>query len=445
MFLCQSEQTRAEAKELVSVGKNFTSAQDSKPLLSIKQDAMTGAYKLTYGQVPIRKEVFMDCFTHERYPLHKYVDKREHIFKVYKKLGLLPSDASEDDPLMYCGHTLFSFLLPDDFEYYIDNGMSPVKVEGKAQPICIKRGVLISGTLDKQAMGSSSASLIHHLWKDYGEETACWFVSMYQICINFWFQHEGFSIGLEDFIPSNKDVVQAEMSKCFVKAHAILLTEPDPELKEIGVMTELNKAATVGQLHAKAALEPTNNLVSMIRSGAKGDWLNITQVTGIVGQQYVSAQRLPKVFGNRTLPHFVKQGTKVNDPDTISEHAKVNEITKLFKSRGFVINSFYKGLAPDEFFFHAAGGREGLIDTGCKTADTGYGQRRLTKMMEDFRASYTGLITNSISNVIQFDYGGDNLDASHLINVGTGHEKVFSFVHAQHLADRLNAQFEDSA
>ena len=367
MFLCQSEHTRAEAQELVSVGKNFTSSQDSKPLLSIKQDCMTGAYKLTYGYVPIDKDIFMDCFTHEHFPISKYVQKFEHILKVYKSLGMIQNDKDEYR-VMYCGHTLFSFLLPDDFEYYIDNGISPIlNDKGKPEPIKIVKGVLVSGTLNKDAMGSSSASLIHHLWKDYGETEACWFVSMYQICINFWLQHEGFSIGLEDFIPSSKELINSEMQKCFIKAHAITVTENDPELKEMGVMMELNKAATIGQRHAKASLQATNNLVSMIRSGAKGDWLNITQVTGLVGQQYVSAQRIPKVFGNRTLPHFVKQGKLVNDPDVISENAKINEITKLFKSRGFVTSSFYQGLDPVEFFFHAAGGREGLIDTGCKT------------------------------------------------------------------------------
>ena len=377
MFLCQSESTRAEAQELVSVGKNFTSSQDSKPLLSIKQDAMTGAYKLTYGHVQILPQVFMDCFTHERFSMSRYDHKRRHVLEVYRELGMLPTNASEEEEeyMLYSGHSLFSFLLPDDFEYFIENGMSPLDVEyvengvtkTKKQPVKITKGVLVSGTLDKQAMGSASASLIHHLWKDYGEEEACWFVSMYQISINFWLQHEGFSIGLEDFIPTTKRVIQMEMQKCFMKAHAILTTESNPERKEMGVMAELNKAATVGQTHAKAALQATNNLVSMIRSGAKGDWLNITQVTGLVGQQYVSAQRIAKVFGNRTLPHFKKQGRLVSDPDTIDENAKAEEITKLFKSRGYVTSNFFEGLDPQEFFFHAAGGREGLIDTGCKT------------------------------------------------------------------------------
>ena len=49
---------------------------------------------------------------------------------------------------------------------------------------------------------------------------------------------------------------------------------------------------------------------------------------------------------------------------------KKNDIEQ--ESRGFVENSYLKGLGPQEFFFHAMAGREGLIDTACKsiTGDT---------------------------------------------------------------------------
>jgi DNA-directed RNA polymerase II subunit RPB1 len=53
------------------------------------------------------------------------------------------------------------------------------------------------------------------------------------------------------------------------------------------------------------------------------------------------------------------------------------------ESRGFVENSYLRGLTPQELFFHAMGGREGLIDTAVKTSSTGYIQRRLVKAMED--------------------------------------------------------------
>lgn len=50
------------------------------------------------------------------------------------------------------------------------------------------------------------------------------------------------------------------------------------------------------------------------------------------------------------------------------------------QAKGFVENSFYTGLWPDEFYFHTMGGREGLVDTAVKTAETGYMQRRLVKV-----------------------------------------------------------------
>ena len=51
------------------------------------------------------------------------------------------------------------------------------------------------------------------------------------------------------------------------------------------------------------------------------------------------------------------------------------------------------------------GGREGLIDTAVKTAETGYIQRRLIKAMESVMVQYDGTVRNSVGQVIQFRYG----------------------------------------
>lgn len=58
------------------------------------------------------------------------------------------------------------------------------------------------------------------------------------------------------------------------------------------------------------------------------------------------------------------------------------------------------------------GGREGLIDTACKTAETGYIQRRLIKAMESIMAQYDGTIRNSVGQMVQLRYGEDGLDAN---------------------------------
>lgn len=87
------------------------------------------------------------------------------------------------------------------------------------------------------------------------------------------------------------------------------------------------------------------------------DSFSNVQVIAVVGQQNVEGKRIPFGFKHRTLPHFIKDDY---GPE----------------SRGFVENSYLAGLTPTEFFFHAMGGREGLIDTAVKTAETGELRRR---------------------------------------------------------------------
>ncbi|RZR76521.1 hypothetical protein BHM03_00001335 [Ensete ventricosum] len=130
----------------------------------------------------------------------------------------------------------------------------------------------------------------------------------------------------------------------------------------------------------------------MVTAGSKGSFINISQMTACVGQQNVEGRRIPFGFQDRTLPHFTKDDY---GPE----------------SRGFVENSYLRGLTPQEFFFHAMGGREGLVDTAVKTSETGYIQRRLVKAMEDIVVAYDGTVRNSLGDVIQFLYGEDGIDA----------------------------------
>ena len=73
-------------------------------------------------------------------------------------------------------------------------------------------------------------------------------------------------------------------------------------------------------------------------------------------------------------------------------------------------NSYLRGLTPQEFFFHAMGGREGIIDTAVKTAETGYIQRRLVKALKDVSVKYDSTVRNGQGDVVQFRYGEDSID-----------------------------------
>lgn len=116
-------------------------------------------------------------------------------------------------------------------------------------------------------------------------------------------------------------------------------------------------------------------------------------MTACVGQQNVEGARIPFGFKYRTLPHFSKD-----------DHTP--------EARGFVENSYLRGLTPQEFFFHAMGGREGLIDTAVKTAETGYIQRRLVKALEDLMSKYDGTVRDSTGSIVQFCYGEDGMDGA---------------------------------
>lgn len=123
----------------------------------------------------------------------------------------------------------------------------------------------------------------------------------------------------------------------------------------------------------------------------QGSVINVCQMVACVGQQIIAGKRVPDGFQDRSLPHFPK---KSKEPP----------------SKGFVRNSFYTGLLPTEFLFHAISGREGLVDTAVKTAETGYMQRRLMKALEDLTTQYDLSVRNSEGGVVQFRYGDDGLD-----------------------------------
>ena len=134
-----------------------------------------------------------------------------------------------------------------------------------------------------------------------------------------------------------------------------------------------------------------NHSVVMARTGARASMLNLAQITACVGQQSVRGGRIERGYLNRPLPHFRKHELGA-------------------RAKGFVHSSYKEGLDPVEFFFHAMGGREGLVDTAIRTAQSGYMQRRLVNALEDLQVTPSGLVKNNNGQVIQTVFGEDGLD-----------------------------------
>src|SRR5690606_16415609 len=170
-------------------------------------------------------------------------------------------------------------------------------------------------------------------------------------------------------------------------------------------------------------IDETNGFISTVTSGSKGDYFNICQITGLLGQQNVNGGRIERVLNNgtRTLPHYPLEPSEEN-----------------FESTGFVRNSFIKGLNPKEYFFHAMSGREGVSDTALKTWKSGYTQRKMVKLLEDVQVKYDGTIRNSSEDIIQWEYASDGFDRTQIINKGDN----IDFCDISRIADRLNSKIQ---
>ncbi|MFB6198123.1 MAG: DNA-directed RNA polymerase subunit A', partial [Halobacteriaceae archaeon] len=165
-------------------------------------------------------------------------------------------------------------------------------------------------------------------------------------------------------------------------------------------------------------LDEDNPAVVMAESGARGGMLNLTQMAGCVGQQAVRGERINRGYEDRTLSHFER--------DDLSAEA-----------HGFVENSYTSGLTPKEFFFHAMGGREGLVDTAVRTSKSGYLQRRLINALSELETQYDGTVRDTSDTIVQFEFGED----------GTSPVKVSSEeehdIDVEQIADRvLEAEFD---
>jgi DNA-directed RNA polymerase II subunit RPB1 len=354
----------------------------------------------------------------------KYItEKMQHIRDVLKWKGY--TDHQTED-FLYTGHGLMSMLLPNDFEFTFH----PNKVE-------IVRGVMLSGTLNKSTLGDSHSSIVHKLEKDYGTKVTVDFVSYYQFIVNHCLKLRGFSIGIEDCIPTRIQDVKEEISKSFMEAQIIETSEADEDLRERKINNTLNNATAIGQKISKDELQFDNSLNVMVVAGSKGSYVNIAQIRSLLGQQNVDGKRIPTTYGGRTLPHYSRESGKVL-PSTATNEEEDYERRLLYESRGFVTHCFMEGLTPQEFFFHAEGGREGVIDTAIKTAQSGYIQRKLVKKMEDLVKSYSdGLVVNSKNVVVQFNYQ-NNFDPARLVRVG---DKM-SFINIKTTVDHLNTEAE---
>ncbi len=431
LYFPQSYEAYIELVLLSSTEALIKSCQSSNLLLNICQDSLTAGYLLTCGSYKYNS----NTRTKEFVPL-VYIEKSiftnalmqvgdwelDYIFKkmLHIKEILEWKNIKNVEEYMSSGHCLLSFLLPNDFEYNYNK-----------TNVVIIRGVILSGTFNKMVLSDGPTSIPYKLEKEYGAKITIDFVSYYQFMADFWIRSIGFSIGIEDCMPSQMTLVKDEITKSFIEAQGLEIAEKDEDIRERKITHTLNNATSVGQKLSTDILEFDNSLNIMVNAGSKGSVINISQIKGLLGQQNINGERIPITFGERTLPYYPKK-FNTNVEETTDDMRKI-----MYESRGFTTNSYMSGLNPREFFFHAAAGRIGVIDTSIKTASSGYIQRKLVKKMEDFRYSYLNTVVNSKGSVVQFNYQ-NNFDPVHCVKMNNSR----SFINIKNIVDKLNTDYE---
>ncbi len=389
----QSEEAQTEARILMEVQDQILSPRFGGPIIGAIRDFITAAYLFTRKSARLTREDVFRLLAAAQYE------------------GSIPEpEAKEPEPL-WTGKQIFSLFIPEGLNYASKatfcRGCTKCLSEDCPYDayVVVKDGILKSGVIDRTSIGAEqSESLLHQIMKDYGASAGQKFLNQISQLLALFVTMRGFTYSFDELelsdavqrkigniIQDSEERIQ-ELIKKFKNGTLERLPGQTPtESFEIYVMNELAKARDKAGRAADEDFDVGNSGMIMTRTGSRGSSLNIGQMTACVGQQSVRGKRIMRGYLNRALPHF-----ELGDPTP--------------KARGFVYSCYREGLDPVEFFFHAMGGREGLVDTAVRTQQSGYMQRRLINALEHLRIEYDGTVRNAVGDIIQFRYGEDGVD-----------------------------------
>ncbi|KIY51353.1 beta and beta-prime subunits of DNA dependent RNA-polymerase [Fistulina hepatica ATCC 64428] len=432
----QTEEARTEALELMSVKHNLVTPRNGEPVIAAIQDFITASFLLS------RKDTFFD--RHQFTQICCYLgDAAMHID--------VPPPTIWKPKRLWTGKQVFNVLMrPNRKSKIFVNVESKCKEYHPPVPsyhpwivkpradlapndgwLVVVNSEIMCGVMDKATVGSGKKkSIFGVILRDYGpHEAAAAMNRVAKLCARYLANY-GFSLGISDVIPGPEltkkkdELVEKAYDACQDKIALAkkggLKNKPGCDQEQTleaeisSILSDVREQA--GQICMKE-LSRQNAPLIMATSGSKGSVINVCQMVACVGQQIIAGHRVPDGFQDRSLPHFPK---KSKEPP----------------SKGFVRNSFYSGLVATEFLFHAISGREGLVDTAVKTAETGYMQRRLMKALEDLTTQYDLSVRNSEAGVVQFKYGDDGLDPACQEGDGQPIDFERAWNHASHIGSR---------
>ncbi len=367
----QNPEAQAEAEKLMKVEGQILSPRHGYAIILPQEDYVTGYYLWTKDGMEF--------------------DKKEAAFLLYLGgLSHLPKPDLKDGK--YSGKLLFSQFLPDDANLRTRTKMG--------KDMLIKDGKLVEGVVEKKSL----EKLLEYLFLSYGPKTTREFLDATTKIALYIITRHGFTVSPADYDLSKEtkeeiEKIQQEMVReienlILQYKNKTLQCAPGMSLRETLenlIMQITSKTRNkIGEV-VKKALGNENPSIIMATIGARGSLLNAIQMAASVGQQAIRNKRPKRGYRKRNMPFY-----------------EAGVISAL--ERGYVFSSFIKGLSPDEFFHHAMGGRESLVNTAIRTARSGYMQRRLINALQDLIVKDDYSVRDAGDKVIQFVYGGDGKD-----------------------------------
>jgi DNA-directed RNA polymerase II subunit RPB1 len=390
MHMPQNVLAETELRQLAATPYQMVSPAIGAPLISIYQDSLLGSYRFTRPNITFTPRDAMNllmAFTNVNTEALREAGNKITNFDILSQI-LSPITMK------------YKTKLFDEAEEY----------ENSNNVLEIRNGKYIRGQLEKSVLGSSTKGIIHRICNDFGNMTAANFIDDLQNVVTEYMKSSSFSVGISDLIANKKtqdSIIQIitsqkqEVQSLIEKVHLGIFENATANTNmaefEQSVNNILNKATEQSGKIGRKSLSKDNRFLMIVESGSKGSLINISQMISCLGQQNVDGKRIQYGFDSRTLPHFSKFDDSPN-------------------ARGFIENSYISGLTAPELFFHAMGGRIGLIDTAVKTSQTGYIQRRLIKGLEDLKVEYDMTVRNNKGKIVQFAYGDDGFDSTRVEN-----------------------------
>ena len=390
MHMPQNVLAETELRHLAAIPYQIISPASNAPIIGIYQDSLLGSYRMTRKHVTFTPRDAMN------------------LLMMYPNVNT--AAIREKGDTLSCFDVLSQIMPPLTMIYKTNLFEDGEDYSTSNNVLEIRNGKYIRGQLEKSVLGSTTKGILHRVCNDFGNMACADFNDNLQNIVTEYMKSSSYSVGISDLIADKNTQTQiinvittqkSEVQELVDKVHLGIFENNTANTSnaefENTVNNILNKATEQAGKIGRTSLSPHNRFLIIVTSGSKGAAINISQMISCLGQQNVDGKRIPYGFDGRTLPHYHKFDDSPN-------------------ARGFIENSYISGLTAPELFFHAMGGRIGLIDTAVKTSQTGYIQRRLIKGLEDLKVEYDMTVRNSKGKIVQFAYGDDNFDSTRTEN-----------------------------